>query len=141
MKVSSSAFIDTNVLVYTYDERTPHKHAIAIALVDRLVSAEQAVISSQVVQEFCNVALNKIKIQDVAELEATLATVILPLLQHYPTPAFYQRTIQLHERFSLSFYDALIIQAALDLKCSVLYSEDLQDGQTFGSLKIVDPFH
>ena len=58
----------------------------------------------------------------------------------FPSFALYERAISLQERWRFTFYDSLIIAAALEASCEVLYTEDLQDGQEIESLTIVDPF-
>ena len=63
-----------------------------------------------------------------------------PLCEAFPTIALYREALDLHANLGYSFYDALIIAAALEAGCSTLYSEDLQDGQTVRDLKIVNPF-
>lgn len=136
----SGAFIDTNVLVYVYDHRDESKHRVADRLVRQLIADNDAAISMQVVQEFCNVVLHKLKITDTHELQNIIEDVLWPLVKHKSSSEFYQRATVLYERHSLSFYDALIVQAALDLGCTTLYSEDLQAGQRFGGLTVVDPF-
>ncbi len=129
-------FFDTNIMVYAYDERDPVKQKRA----RELINNNDGLISTQVIQEFCNVALVKIKNIDRLGLEGVLREVLNPILAHVPSTAFYTRAIQLFSDNSISFYDALIVQAALDLDCSILYSEDLQDGQKFGTLQVVNPF-
>lgn len=134
-------FIDTNVFVYAFDEEDIQKSAKARQLLTQLSSSKKAYISTQVVQEFCNVALQKsivpLKPDGVREVLRTLLT---PLLAHKPDELFYARVISTFERYSLSFYDAAIVQAAIDLRCTVLYSEDLQDGATYGRVRVVNPF-
>lgn len=133
--------LDTTILVHAYDAHDQRKHAIAKELLRQAVQKDQGVISSQVVQEFCSVILHKfavtIKPQD---LKVILDEILLPIWQHLPTMDFYKRTLRLLDGHSLNFYDALIVQAAIDLGCDTLYSEDLQDGQLFGTVKIVNPF-
>ena len=133
-------FIDTNVLVYAYDHRDLHKQDAARALLRELFTANTAVISTQVVQEFCNILLHKLKIVDADALADIIQATLSGIVRHQPDTAFYRRAIALHQRYDLSFYDALIIQAALDLGCDTLYSEDLQAGQKFGSLTVANPF-
>jgi predicted nucleic acid-binding protein len=137
----NKAFIDTNVLVYQFDSTDEVKRTKARSLVTVLLAENLGVISSQVVQEFMNVALKKFRspmtLNEVGEI---LDGLLKPLCEHFPTMEFYEKALKLHASASLSLYDALIIQAAQDLGCTVLYSEDLQDGQTFGSLKVVNPF-
>lgn len=135
------AFVDTSVLVYQFDSTDELKRSKARSLVRELVSDNRGVISSQVIQEFMNVALRKFRLPMTAnELEDIARDLLGPLCEHFPTTEFYLRALKLHDGASLSFYDALIVQAAQDLGCDVLYSEDFQDGQIIGSLKIVNPF-
>jgi predicted nucleic acid-binding protein len=133
-------FIDTNIWVYSYDDRFPEKQQLARDLLEHLTLSENAYISTQVMQEFCSVMLTKVKTMDGDELIDVIETTLQPYLTHIPSTSFYQRGIRLYHSASLQFYDALIVQAALDLGCTTLYSEDLQHGQTFGSLTVVNPF-
>lgn len=139
--MATKIFFDTNILVYAYDERDVLKHQKALELVFSSLSRQVSVISSQVFSEFCNVVRVKMaKLMDTADLQMVLQSVLDPMLAHTPNLEFYNRAIELHAANSLSFYDALIVQAALDLNCSTLYSEDLQDGQKYGTLTVVNPF-
>jgi predicted nucleic acid-binding protein len=140
MNDRTRAFFDTNILVYAYDRRLPNKQKIAQALVRHNLDNGLGVISTQVVQEFCNVTLTKIRNVDGAELKVVIQSVLSAFLAHWPSQDFYLRAIDLYNSASISFYDALIVQAAIDLDCTVLYSEDLQSGQKFGKLTVVNPF-
>ncbi|MGI9027867.1 MAG: PIN domain-containing protein [Candidatus Saccharimonadales bacterium] len=134
-------FLDTNIIVYAYDRHDKRKHERAKKLIFEELSDQKMVISSQVVGEFCNVMLTKkgVIIED-NDLQTVLQDVLQAKLAHLPSIEFYERAAQLFANASISFYDALIVQAALDLNCDVLYSADLQDGQKFGKLQIVNPF-
>jgi predicted nucleic acid-binding protein len=141
MTTAGKTFFDTNILVYQFDHTAPTKQKQAQTLIEQSISKKQAVISSQVVQEFMNVGLGKFSSRlSVDELELVMAQILKPLCQHIPTFDFYERALTLYKSNSLSLYDALIIQAAIDLGCKTLYSEDLQDGQQFGTLTITNPF-
>lgn len=140
MNIGSRVFLDTDVLVYVYDVRDLAKQKTAVELVESILSSGEGVISLQVVQEFCNVIIRKIPAVDRKGLLVTLDTVLAPMVVQTPDLAFYRRAISLQAANSLSFYDALIIQAAIDLGCETLYSEDLQAGQKFGGLTVVNPF-
>ena len=141
MPSKSKVFFDTNILVYQFDQSDPVKQSKAIELIERHILDKQAVISSQVVQEFMNVALKKFKIKlSVTELELTMNELLKPLCAHSPSFRFYEQTLKLYSAYSIGFYDALIVQAAIDLGCTTLYSEDLQDGQQFGTVVIKNPF-
>jgi len=132
-------FFDTNILVYAYDNRDPKKQQVARALLEERAIDENGKISTQVVQELCNVGVGKLNLPFDA-LATIIDELLAPLLAHVPDAEFYKRAIQLREKHGFHFYDSLIVQAAIDLHCTTLYSEDLQDGQKFGELTIKNPF-
>ena len=138
--MNDKPFVDTNVLVYAHDRGAGLRHGIARDLVDRLWLGGGAVISTQVLQElWVNVRRKAVKpiprneaerlIQDYLAWDVVVndGTTILGALQ-------------LERRFSLSFWDALIVQAALDGGATVLYSEDMGDRQRYDSLRVINPF-
>lgn len=134
-------FLDTNVLVYTFDRRDPAKQARARALVERALETGDGVISFQVVQEFLNVALHKFERPlDAADAVRYLREVLHPLCAVFSSLALYEHAISLQRRWRFGFFDSLIIAAALEAGCKTLHSEDLQDGQEVESLRIVNPF-
>ncbi len=134
-------FLDTNILVYTFDDADLAKRDRARDLVARSIQTGRGVISSQVVQEFLNVALRKfstpLRPQDA---EVYLAQVLEPLCEVFPSIGLYRSALALGERWNYGFYDSLILAGALHARCSVLYTEDLQDGQTVEGLSIRNPF-
>ena len=134
-------FLDTNIFVYTFDRREPDKRARARGLVERALGTDDGVVSSQVVQEFLNVALQKFE-RPLSEEQALryLREVLDPLCFVFPSITLYETAVSLRRRWRFSFYDSLIVAAALESKCDVLYSEDFQDGQEIESLTIVNPF-
>ena len=134
-------FLDTNVFVYTFDRQEPDKQARARGLVERALGTGDGVVSSQVVQEFLNVALRKFE-RPFSEEQALryLREVLDPLCFVFSSISLYETAVSLCRRWRFSFYDSLIVAAALESKCNVLYSEDFQDGQEIESLTIVNPF-
>ena len=127
------AFFDTNILVYAFStDQRRDRAAEVIAL--------GGVINMQVLNEFTNVLHKKQKLawpvieravasvhrlfSDIKPLTATIHSAALPLARYH----------------NISFYDALIISAALDAECDVLFSEDLQNKRMFGALEVVNPF-
>jgi predicted nucleic acid-binding protein len=141
MTTKNNVFFDTNVLVYQFDKSTPQKRKQAIELIERYGFNGQAMISTQVAQEFMNVALKGFAIKlSFAELELVIDDLLKPLCAHSPNLDFYKQSLKLCASYSINFYDALIIQAALDCGCVKLYSEDMQDGQQFDNLTIINPF-
>ncbi len=134
-------FIDTNIFIYAHDETDARKAQVARQLLIKLTNSKKGCVSTQVVQEFCNVALKKsitpLKVTDVKDIVREL---LMPFVSHQPDGQFYLRTIETHQRYSLSFYDAAIVQAAMDLGCRAIYSEDMQADALYGKVRIINPF-
>lgn len=132
------AFFDTNVIVYAHDRRDRLKHVRALALMETHISAGTFVMSTQVMIEAYNV------LQRAALLNKDMALEIVEsLADEHVVPAdaaSVLRGLQLAQRYQLSHWDGLVVQAALDAGCEVLYSEDMQAGMRFGDLEIVSPF-
>ncbi len=133
-------FLDTNVLVYAFASQDERKRGIADQLIRDGLLRDSATISHQVVQEALNVLSRaNSPIQDV-EADDFLRNVLMPLWRVSPSPTLYQQSLKLRERYGYSFYDSLIIAAALEVGCARILSEDLQHGQRIESLVIEDPF-
>jgi len=134
-------FIDSNVLIYQLDTQDPRKHAIAEGIISQAIATENACISFQVVQECLNTVLRKAEVRlDPAAARIWLDTVLAPLCKVQPSTALYQRTLDIQTRYGFSFYDSLIVAAALDAGCKRLLTEDLQHGQRIEGLVIENPF-
>ena len=134
-------FLDTNIFVYTFDGREPKKRARAQELVSDALTRGRGVISHQVVQEFLNVATQKFA-NPLSESDALvyLDRVLGPLCEVLPTLELYRHTIGLAARWKYSFCDSLIIAAALQSECTLLYTEDLQHGQEVEGVTLTNPF-
>src|SRR5215470_4081523 len=134
-------FLDTNLFVYTFDRTSPSKFNRATALIREAVQTRKGIVSYQVVQEFFNVALRRFT-EPMTAVEAGqyLVTVFRPLLAVHSSPALFQEALALSSRYRLAWYDALIVASAQFGEADVLYSEDFQDGQEFGSLRVRNPF-
>ena len=134
-------FLDTNIFVYSFDTNAPVKARRAQGLIREAVATRKGFVSYQVVQEFFNVALRRFtQPMNVAEAEQYLASVFRPLIAVHSSQALYGQALRVSGRYRLSWYDALIVAAAIEGESSVLYSEDLQHGQNFGELQIKNPF-
>jgi predicted nucleic acid-binding protein len=134
-------FLDTNILVYSFDGSQPAKQKISRQLIKRGLEEGIGCISYQVIQEFLNVATRKFTVPIAyKDSRIYLSTVLEPICEVYASIDLYHRALELVERWKYAFYDALIIAAALQNNCTILYSEDLQDGQIIQELKIVNPF-
>lgn len=137
----SAEFFDSNVLVYLFDRSDEQKRSRAEELVHRGIASGDGCISFQVVQETLNVVTRKLDPPATGEQAARfLDQVLAPLWRGGPSLALYRRTLELGSRFRLSFYDSMIVAAALEAGCERLWSEDLQDGMRIDGLTITDPF-
>ena len=134
-------FLDSNVFVYLFDDTDDHKRSTAERLVSQALETNDACISFQVVQETLNVLTRKLKpAVPLANALRFLGAVLQPLWRVMPSNALYQRGLELQARYALSFYDALIVAAALEAGCKRLYSEDMQHGMRIEKLAVINPF-
>jgi predicted nucleic acid-binding protein len=139
--MSDRFFIDTNVFAYLFDELAPEKQGRSEALVQHALDRKTGVISFQVVQEFFSLAFRRFT-PPMSSTEAAhfLAMTLGPLLAIQSSYALYSEALQLTRHYSLSWYDALIVSAAIESDCRILYTEDLQHGQKFDNVQIQNPF-
>lgn len=134
-------FLDTNIFVYSFDATEPVKQQTARQIVQAALRTQRGVISTQVAQEFLNLALRKFaQPMTVSEAREYLTTVLLPLCRHFPSAAFYDRALLLKEETGYSWYDTLIVAAAVEAGCTTLLSEDMQSGRVVRGVTIRNPF-
>jgi predicted nucleic acid-binding protein len=139
--MSDKYFLDTNIFVYSLDPVDPRKARIAEELVTRGVGSRMGVISYQVVQEFMNVSLRQFKAtMTVAELELYFFKVLLPMMTIPSSSGLFLEGLRLQAAGQIAWYDSLVVAAAIQGGCEVLYSEDMQHGRRFGDLVIQNPF-
>jgi len=136
--MSGRSFLDTNVLVYTDDADSPDKQGIALDLVADLRATGTGVLSTQVLQEYFCAATRKLGVDPTVarrkvEIFARLQLVEIQLES-------ILGAIDLHRLHQVSFWDGLILRAAIDAGCKTLYSEDLQDGSSIAGIEIRNPF-
>lgn len=136
--MAERSFIDTNVLIYAEASDAPAKQRTALDLLKRLYEEAQGVLSTQVLQEYCNVALKKLRlpVQHVrAQLDLYEQFEVIQV-----TPAIIHAGLDLHQTRSVAFYDAIIVASAQIAGCNVLWTEDLRAGEIVGGVRIVNPF-
>lgn len=137
--MSDRAFLDTNVLVYAVDEAEPEKRDIARRLLGS-TGYGQFVLSTQILSEFYVVATRRLT-QPVGEDAAAAAVDRLGQLPMVTIdPALVKDAIGLSRSSQVSYWDGLILAAAAKGGCQRLLTEDLNDGQTIGSVRIENPF-
>ena len=133
-----NCFFDTNVIVYAYDPGAGLKQVRAHELMERHAGDRTITVSTQVLQETYSVLVRKRYLDPAQALR-----VVDGLSDGRVVPAdaaSVLRGLQLSQRYQLSPWDGLIVQAALDAGCTTLFTEDLQAGQRFGEMEVVNPF-
>lgn len=134
-------FMDTNVIVYLFSNKETKKKKIATELFKKAHASSNGVISYQVIQEFCNVALRKFeKPLSLEECKAFITKFLYPICMVYPGNEIFNTAIDMKLETGYSFYDSLILAAAFKDECKVIYSEDMSNGQFVRKMKIVNPF-
>jgi len=132
------SLLDTNVLVYADAADEPRKQQQAIALITSLRAAGNAVLSTQVLQEYANVALRKLR------LPPELIRQRIGFYRRFETVTTsadrIEAALDLHVLRNLSFYDALIVQAAAVSGCVRVLSEDMRHGAVLGGVRVENPF-
>jgi len=133
-------FVDTNVLVYAHDRSESRRQAVAQALLGALWRNRTGILSTQVLQEFYVVVTRKSD----PPMRRVAAREIVALYGEWPIVqldvALILAASQLEERHGLSFWDALIVEAARRSGATVLLTEDLQSGREIGGVRIENPF-
>ncbi|MHB1987557.1 MAG: PIN domain-containing protein [Acidimicrobiales bacterium] len=133
-------FIDTNILVYSYDADAGQKHDMARSLLKDLWVSRTGALSTQVLQEFYVTVTRKMT----RPLNRLAAREIVDTYRAWPVQRPDVDDViaasELEEHHQLSFWDALVIVSAQRSGARTLFSEDLQDGQRFGELTITNPF-
>jgi len=133
-------FVDTNILIYAYDISAADKHITAVRILSELWDSRRGVLSTQVLQEFFVSATRKIP-KPINEHDAT--NIVRDFLRWELVVNDGDSILEaasLVSRYHFSFWDCLIIQAALKSGCNILLSEDLSDSQVIESLQIRNPF-
>ena len=138
--MTGKAFVDTNILVYAHDRGAGPKHELAKDLVRRLWTDQTGSLSTQVVQEFyVNVRRKARNPVSLAEARSLVEDYL-----HWHVVVNDGETIlqalDLEARYQVSFWDALILRAAQRSGAPILYSEDLSNGQSYGRVRVVNPF-
>ena len=138
--MSDNAFLDTNVLVYANDSAEPKKQRTARTLIKDMLLAGSGVISVQVLSEFWVTVTGKIHKPlsvSMARREAELFR--LMTVVNLDSVLFFD-ALRLQQLYQISYRDAQIVAAALSAGCTTLYSEDLNAGQEYERVKVVNPF-
>ncbi len=132
------SFFDSNVLIYADDKADPAKQQRALDLLAEHRRGRTGVVSLQVLQEYFVTVTRKLQV------DARIARRKVELLAEFdvatPEVADILAAIDLHRLHGFSFWDALILRAAKQAGCSVLFSEDMQEAREVDGVRIVNPF-
>ena len=137
--MSDRCFVDTNILVYAHDRSAGVKHDRARGLVEELWRSGMGVLSTQVLQELCVSVRRKASRPLSVEDTRRLVSNYLSWEVVVNTPLSVVQALEIEARHKISFWDALILQAAESAGVAILYSEDLAGGQKYGSVRVVNP--
>jgi predicted nucleic acid-binding protein len=131
-------FIDTNIIVYANDKRSVGMQRKAIEIVTSLMKNRTGAISTQVLQEYAYVAINKLKqSQDVVLRQLKLLESLEVVNQ---SPEQMRRAVEIMHLYKIGFWDACIISNAEHANCAEIYSENLNTGQFYSGIQIINPF-
>lgn len=133
-------FLDTNIFIYHFDLETSSKRSISDELI-KSAHLNEGIISYQIIQEFLNVATKKFSSSmTCSEASKYFSKILYPICEVFPTMRLFNRALEIKQGWQFSFYDSLIVAAALEANCRILYSEDLQHNQKIEELRIINPY-
>jgi len=137
--MSAKYFVDTNILIYAHDVSAGEKHERAKALVEELWRDRTGIVSTQVLQELAvNLRRKSRRALDVQATREIIADYLTWQVVVNGGESILD-ALDFESRYQLSFWDALVVQAAHASGAEILYSEDLSAGQRFGSVRVVNP--
>jgi predicted nucleic acid-binding protein len=137
--MSDRYFVDTNILMYAHDAAAGEKHLRAKALVEELWETRSGVVSTQVLQEFAVNLRKTAKTPLDAKATRDVVSDYLTWQVVVNGGDSILEALDLETRYQVSFWDALVIQAAQTSGAGILYSEDLSDGQRYGAVRVTNP--
>jgi predicted nucleic acid-binding protein len=136
--MATRGFIDTSVLVYAEASDAPLKQRAALTLLKGLYEEGLGVLSTQVLQEYCNLAIKKLK------LPAQYVRAQLDLHEQFEvvqvTPAIIRAGLDLHQTRSVSFFNAIVLASAHASGCNVIWTADMNVGEVVNGVRIANPF-
>ena len=139
--MNAEFFLDTNILVHSFDETNPSKRKRSRELIQHALTSGKGAISWQVVQEFMNVALHQWEKPMTTNAASLLMdSVLQPLCRVFPSMNLYSSALRISEQTRYPYYDSLIIASAISSGASELYTEDLKESKAFEGIVIKNPF-
>ncbi|MEK8023048.1 MAG: PIN domain-containing protein [Candidatus Hydrogenedentota bacterium] len=131
-------FLDTNILVYSVDDRDPRKRDISLGIQRERIIHDHPVLSTQILQEFYSTVTSKgnmhpVRAKEIMKSWENIETVLM-------TPSHIVHAIDISIINMISFWDGLILAAAASARCAKVLTEDMQHGQTIADVLIENPF-
>ena len=133
-------FIDSNILIYAYNDAEPQKKLVASELIASILENRNAVVSVQVLGEFFRVVTRRIPRPISIEQATAVIDVICSLQVLDIDLEMVRRAISTHSRYGTNYWDSLIIAAAERAACATILSEDFNSGQSYHGILAVNPF-
>lgn len=133
-------FVDTNVLVYAHDVTAGARHERARELMTSLWESGYGCLSTQVMQEFYVTVTRKVARPLPGDVAARIVADLAAWRVHVPEVSDVLDAIEIHRRYTISYWDALVIQSALRLGCQSIWSEDLNPEQVYADIRVRNPF-
>jgi len=137
--MNGADFLDTNVVVYAYDESNPRKQEVARRLVEEAVSGK-IVISTQVLGEFASTMLHKVSPPATADAVMKGLDALANIRLVVPDAELVRRAVEARAAYGIHFYDGMIVAAAERAGCTRILSEDLNTGQEYFGVTVSNPF-
>lgn len=129
------------MFVYSFDRESPEKQERAKSLIALALSSGGGSTSFQVMQEFVNLALGKFRVPlSMQDCRAYLDSTLVPLCRVFPDSELLHKALDVRETTGFSFYDSLILAAAVRSGSAILFTEDLQAGKRYEGLTVTNPF-
>jgi predicted nucleic acid-binding protein len=132
-------FVDTNVLIYAHDLSAGDKHTLARELIRALWQSGEGCLSIQVLQEFYVNVTQKVPRPLTPDVAAQIIADLSVWQVHRPGVEDILDAIRLQDRYQISFWDAMIVASAIQLRCQTIWSEDLSAGQTYDRVTVSNP--
>ena len=139
MKDTNKVFFDTNVLIYVVDDRNPEKQKIAVDIITKSLNNENGIISTQSLQEFYSATTRK-QLCTSSQAKEYARNFSESFNVHQVDLEIIFKAIDISIKNKISFWDSLIVSAAEESGCVIVYSEDLNDGQIINGVRVVNPF-
>lgn len=133
-------FVDTNILLYVYDITAGAKHERSKLLIQQLWNEHRGALSLQVLQEFYVNVTRKIPFPLAIDIAKQIISDLRTWRIHSPTVSDIVGAIEIQQRYQISFWDALIVRSAVQSGCECIWSEDLNPGQVYEGIRVINPF-